>query len=432
MKYALVNPSWNFDGSTYFGCQETHVPLELFYAQQQLRRAGHETLLIDTHLEGLTPADTKRRLAAFDPDFLVITTTNSYLFWRCPQPELRVPAQWFGELRGRAISVAIGPHSSATPATALRKLACDVVMRGEPDLTLGQLADRDWNQIEGCCWREGEQFHIDPRLASVPMESLGALDFTDYPLHLRRHRHHVFTGEGRGFELEMSRGCPWNCNFCNKQLFRNKFRERSTQEVLREIEMLVSKGFNYIYFIDEIFGCGKRTRALLEGLAALPVTIGMQTRIDLWDEESLEWLGRAHCISMECGIESITPEGRERFRKNCRISTERISELLRFARRHIPWVQANLIAADEDDLEAIETWRNGLVRDGVWVSKPVPMYPFPGTPMFTAMFGPPGDDAWELAHEHYLGINNQRRYYSDIQAAEPLSLVQLEGAGDRR
>ena len=44
----------------------------------------------------------------------------------------------------------------------------------------------------------------------------------------------------------------------------------------------------------------------MEGIAERPLNIGFQTRIDLWDEESLDLLGRAHCISMECGIESIT------------------------------------------------------------------------------------------------------------------------------
>ena len=47
----------------------------------------------------------------------------------------------------------------------------------------------------------------------------------------------------------------------------------------------------YIYFIDEIFGVGKNVRRLLEGIAQRPVKIGFQTRIDLWDEETLDLLG---------------------------------------------------------------------------------------------------------------------------------------------
>ena len=52
-----------------------------------------------------------------------------------PLPELRVPQEWFAEVGGRAVKVAIGPHASATPATTMRKTGCDVALRGEPDLT---------------------------------------------------------------------------------------------------------------------------------------------------------------------------------------------------------------------------------------------------------------------------------------------------------
>ena len=36
-----------FPGSTYFGCQESHYPLELLFACDRMREAGHEALLID-------------------------------------------------------------------------------------------------------------------------------------------------------------------------------------------------------------------------------------------------------------------------------------------------------------------------------------------------------------------------------------------------
>ena len=141
---------------------------------------------------------------------------------------------------------------------------------------------------------------------------------TNYRVEHHYHRHHVFQGSGRGAELEFARGCPWACSFCNKTLFRNKYRERDVDAVLQEVDRLISRGVTYIYFIDEIFGVGRNVHRLLEQLADRQITIGLQTRIDLWDEDSLDLLGRAHCISMECGIESITDEGRDELNKNCR------------------------------------------------------------------------------------------------------------------
>ena len=148
MKFALVNPAWSFEGSTYFGCREPHYPLELLFAAEHIKAAGDEALVLDAQLNQLSIADVKRSLRRFDPDFLVIPTAPSYLFWRCPPPELRVPKQWFAELDGCALKVAIGPHPSATPDPTLRKLDCDVALRGEPDETLVRLASEPWSQID--------------------------------------------------------------------------------------------------------------------------------------------------------------------------------------------------------------------------------------------------------------------------------------------
>jgi len=183
---------------------------------------------------------------------------------------------------------------------------------------------------------------------------------------------------------------------------------------------------DYIYFIDEIFGVGRRNaRRLLQGLAERPITIGLQTRIDLWNEESLGLLGQAHCISMECGIESVTEAGRDELNKGCRLTTERLSELLIYARQRIPWVQANLILTEHDRREDIQSWQNGLKSRGVWVSEPVPMFPFPGTPDYTRMFGVPDDHAWERAHDYYTNTFRDKGY-SDIQESQPIPLEDLE------
>ena len=425
MKFALVNPAWTFEGSTYFGCQEPHYPLELLFAFDQIRQAGHQPLLIDAQLEHLSTREVKVQLDDFDPDYLVIPTAPSYLFWRCPQPELRVPRQWFAELDSRAVKVAIGPHPSATPGATLRKLNCDVAMRGEPDQTIPQLASRAWSEIEGCCWRDGTGIHLSHTFGVTDMKKLGALSFENYAVEAHSHRHHVFEGSGRGAELEFARGCPWSCSFCNKTLFRNKFRERNLDAVLQEVDTLITRGVDYIYWIDEIFGVGKPVRQLLQELAKRPITIGLQTRIDLWDEQSLDLLGNARCISMECGIESITDAGRDELNKNCRISTERIGELLIYARQRIPWVQANLILTEHDERGQVRAFQENLRKHGVWVSEPVPMFAFPGTPDYLQRFGPPDDYAWERAHEHYLASFRDKGF-SDIQDQQPVSIEELE------
>ena len=89
MKFALINPPWSFHGSIYFGCREPHLPLEFGYAKALLERKGHEAVLLDGQLDGLSFEAIRERVAAFRPDFSVVTTAPSYLFWRCAPPEVR-------------------------------------------------------------------------------------------------------------------------------------------------------------------------------------------------------------------------------------------------------------------------------------------------------------------------------------------------------
>src|SRR5438270_2577019 len=120
MRFSLINPPWTFEGSIYFGCREPHLPLEFGYSKALLEGAGHEVLIIDGQLDRLSSAEIKARASKFDPDYLVVTTAPSYLFWRCAPPELKIPQLLLRELdRPKVATIAVGPHGSTTPVAAL-------------------------------------------------------------------------------------------------------------------------------------------------------------------------------------------------------------------------------------------------------------------------------------------------------------------------
>ena len=98
MKFALVNPAWDFRRLHLLRLPGTALPSGASLRFDQIAAAGHEPLLIDAQSDQLSMQQVKKRLAEFDPNFLVIPTAPSYLFWRCPPPELRVPQTWFREL----------------------------------------------------------------------------------------------------------------------------------------------------------------------------------------------------------------------------------------------------------------------------------------------------------------------------------------------
>ncbi|HZT89205.1 MAG TPA: TIGR04295 family B12-binding domain-containing radical SAM protein [Stellaceae bacterium] len=422
MRVALLNPRWDFAGSIYFGCREPHFPLELGCAKVLLERAGHAADIFDGHLFDLTHEEVAARVRDWRPDMVVVTTAPTYLFWRCAPPELRVPQQALAALRDvAAVKVAVGPHTSTTPAAAIRKLAVDVAVIGECEEALVELADGRRN-VAGTIVRNGGDMIVTGGPRMTRFVGLPPLRWGEDWVRRHRHHHHRFEAQptGPGAEVESSRGCPYHCTFCAKETHRDVYRRRDLAPLLDEIDRLAAQGVGYLYFIDEIF---LPNRPLLEALAERPVKFGVQTRIDLWKPDMIRLLGAAGCVSVEAGVESLTPEGRDLLDKKCRLSTERLSELLILAKEHIPFVQANLIEMAGDDEALVQEWRDALRRRGVWANDPVPLFPYPGSPDYRRLWGEPDDSAWERAVDYYI---ERFGAFSDVQQGAPLPLRELE------
>ncbi|MBV9082722.1 MAG: TIGR04295 family B12-binding domain-containing radical SAM protein [Acidobacteriaceae bacterium] len=428
MRFALINPPWNFEGSIYFGCREPHLPLEFGYSKALLEQSGHEALIVDGQLDSLASSEIVARVAAFRPDVTVVTTAPSYLFWRCAPPELRIPQLLCAELRpiaGRLVIV--GPHASTTPRPTLRKTRADIAVLGECEEILPMLAGPLEN-VPSIAYFEADTVLVRGPNRSADMKRLPVLHWPDETIAKHRHHHHRFDAgpTGPGAEMEASRGCPYHCTFCAKDNFRNNYRKRPLNTILEELDAFLKQGVEYIYFIDEIF---LPDAGLIAALAERNVKIGIQTRIDLWSENAIQALSRAGCVSIEAGVESITEKGRAFLDKKCKMSTAELTDRLIFAKKLVPFVQANLLAMTEDDTDAVEAWRQQLERNGVWANKPVPLFPYPGSPDYTRRWGAPDDFAWERAHEAYL---NGFDSFSDIQEQRPQPLVELELASNGR
>jgi hypothetical protein len=424
VRVALINPRWDFGGSIYFGCREPHLPLEFGCAKIVLEQAGHDVEIIDGHLFALSHAEVAERVRAIRPDMIVVTTAPTYLFWRCAPPELRVPQDALTALEDvPGLRVAVGPHGSATPRATLAKLPVDIAVMGECEEVLVEIAGGG-SAIPGTAIRRDGTIRVfgGPRMARFT--DLPPLAWEDAWILRHHHHHHRFEAApgGPGAEVEASRGCPYRCTFCAKQTHRDVYRRRELTPLLAEIDRLIAQGVEYLYFIDEIF---LPNRALLVALAERNIRFGVQTRIDLWKPDMLRLLGDAGCVSVEAGVESLSPEGRDFLDKNCRLSTDRLAELLVLAKRHVPFVQANLIEMPNDDAAAVDAWRENLRGSGVWANDPVPLFPYPGSPDYRRLWGDPDDTAWERAVEYYIARCGR---LSDVQQGRPLPLRELEHA----
>ena len=105
------------------------------------------------------------------------------------------------------------------------------------------------------------------------------------------------------------------------------------------------------------------------------------------------------------------------------MTTDELADRLIEAKRHIAFVQANLIEMPQDEDDRVQRWRSQMRNAGIWANDPVPLFPYPGSPDYRKLWGLPDDQAWERAHEYYIA---QFTTFSDVQNDRPRRLGELE------
>jgi len=106
-----------------------------------------------------------------------------------------------------------------------------------------------------------------------------------------------------------SRGCPYDCKFCNVQ---KKYRSRSVRNIADEMELCIRMGYKEVFFIDDTFNV---TAARVIGLSEeilrrkLKIKWGFKARCDNVNQEMLDTAKRAGCFRIHYGVETGMPLG---------------------------------------------------------------------------------------------------------------------------
>ena len=197
--------------------------------------------------------------------------------------------------RDRGLPVVVGGPDPTLSPDPYRKAGVDFLCLDEGEVTVPMLlAALSRGETSG-------EFRAD-RLPDLVTESpVPRFD-------LINHRDYLYVG------VQYSRGCPYHCEFCNViDLFKNKYRTKTLQQVLAEFQLLYDLGYRgqLDFFDDNLVGHLKDVKPFLRGIADwlkarnYPFTLSTSVTLNVAKEpELLALLREARFKAMLVGIET--------------------------------------------------------------------------------------------------------------------------------
>ncbi len=286
-----------------------YPPIELAHVASVLERDGFEVVLLDADARGLDTNAAREWIVAAKPDFVALDSSSTSLdkdleLARGVRSQARVPV------------AILGSQVTYTPGEIFSNENVDAVVRGEPEMTVLELAQRvrakeSFAGVEGISWKKVGAEGVAEIVHEKEREKIKDLDALPLPArHLLDNAAYHFPGlDGPVTTVKSSRGCPLDCSFCGYTLAQGlRFRFRSPESVLAELEEIVNKyDVHHVVFRDPIFTTQKtRVHAICDGIIARKLKLDWQceTAVKTLDRPLIEKMALAGCKHISLGVES--------------------------------------------------------------------------------------------------------------------------------
>lgn len=231
-----------------------------------------------------------------------------------------------------------GPHVTIYPLETIRLPEVDFIVRREGEVTFLKLLNNLDNEnalkhIRGIVYKDSSGEVVDTGLNDfindlniLPFPARDLLPYKKYTSVLSRYE----------FSTTMftSRGCPFQCAFCDRPHMGKRFRMRSAINVVDEMQSCSDLGIKEILIYDDTFTVDrKRVIDICNEIIrrGLNVSWDIRARVDTIDRDMLDKLKEAHCERIHYGVES----GTEKILKvlNKGVSLKQIEEAFRLTKK---------------------------------------------------------------------------------------------------
>lgn len=287
-------------------------PLGIASLAAEAALAGCTVDLCDMSFQKKPFTSFEKKLEDFKPDLVSVTVLT---------PQLKAVERVSGILRKKMNSVVLavgGPHATVLPEDTLGRTGADLVYSGEGEIAFSRILETgEWNDIPGACWKSDDIIRMNPGLLIT--EDLDSLPFPDRSIFdMETYFSSWYSMDRvdpslRGTSVMGTRGCPFECTFCQptlSEIFGKKTRRRSPLNIVDELEHLKKKyGIDAFMFEDSTFILYHEwVHAICDEILRRNLNLKWccNVRADLLTDELLIHMKEAGLSKINMGVESAS------------------------------------------------------------------------------------------------------------------------------
>lgn len=395
MKILLVNPSHigihlPFFPKIVLEKNGRFLPLGLLYIVSYIKQhLGHISIKIfDAQIYKNYLLEYKKTLKEFKPDIIGISAFT-LTFFRTVELA-KIAKEMMQDVH---INIG-GPHTTIYPDETIRLPWIDSVTIGEGEVTFKELIERllqkgSLEGINGIIFKYNNKIIKNPQRECI--REIDSLPFPDRNILTKEPYFFIVNKNIQATTMITSRGCPYNCIFCDNR--RKLYIQRSPGNIVDEMEYCLNLGYKHIDIYDDVFTINKKnTIEVCKEIINrnLKLTWTCRGRVNNIDEEMAEWLNYAGCERINLGLEAGTDRVLKIMNKSITVKqSEKVVKILK--KFDIKIIAYFIIGAPYETKEEIEQTIKFATRLDLDYVQFTIMVPFPGTPLYNMAIEEIGD-----------------------------------------
>ncbi len=296
----------------------SYPPLGLLYIATYLKhRTNHQVEIIDARARGLNIDDVVSLVIDKKPDIVGVYFFTEFIL------DSKLITDKIKQKAPSIITIAGGPHIYNYPVETIKIPSVDYCFYGEAEEGFAEFLDafekREFHRIKnigGIITKDTTQIPPAPRrvqdINNLPFPDRRLIDISSYKSFI--------TYSNPTITLMTSRGCAFNCYYCNSIERAHKVRMVSADKVVSELKDCISLGVRDFLFFDENFTYDvKRVEDICRRIIdeKLKIRWHCRSRADMkLEPELLKLMKKAGCRLMQFGIETASLRLQKLINKN--------------------------------------------------------------------------------------------------------------------